>query len=228
MAPFLRRLHGDTVLWVGSHSDSVTRVQNSMVRHVVYLEQQTGGAAKFEPRLAAKMEALPLRSNSLDGIVLHHALENTHDARIALREITRVLAPGGRLIICGFNPLSLIGMRRLYARFLADALSEQQLINPLRLFDWLTLLGFELDFQPTYAGFNLPIQSILDKLDNSFWRRRGNPGFVRSTIPFGAVIVVSATKQAASMRPSWNAQRGRRQLAPVAYPTVSSWRNSKS
>ena len=175
----------------------------------------------------AELEALPFKSNSIDGVVLHHALETTQDPRIALREVTRVLAPGGRVIICGFNPLSLVGVRRLYARLLEDALSDQRLVNPLRLFDWLTLLGYELDCKPLYTGIGLPFKRLQEKVDLpklERWERSANP---RATLPFGSLLVVSARKQSVSVRPQWRGLKERRRLAPVAYPSVSSWQKSK-
>ena len=45
------------------------------------------------------LHELPFQSCSLDGVVLQHALEEAADPRVMLREVSRVLAPGGRLIL---------------------------------------------------------------------------------------------------------------------------------
>lgn len=230
LAPFLRRLHGDVILWAGSHVDSVDSVQGCMVRHSLFLQQQACHGHPLLPSLGAQLEALPLKSNSVDGIVLHHALESTDDPRVAMREVTRVLAPGGRVIICGYNPLSLLGLRRLYARVLDDALSEQRFVNPLRLFDWLTLLGFELDAKPLYTGVGLPFKRLQERFDIPRLQRlehHGNPQSAFPFSPFGALLIVSATKQAMSIRPDRPSRKQRRRLAPVAYPSVSSWQKTK-
>ena len=55
-------------------------------------------------------ESLPFPAHSIDGLVLHHFLELGGDARAVLREVHRVLRPGGRVIICGFNSLSSWGL----------------------------------------------------------------------------------------------------------------------
>lgn len=227
LAPLIRRLHGDTILWVGGHAESAGALQSCMVRNPIFLQQDVNGARSDIPSLTSQLEALPFKSNSLDGVVLHHALEEAQDPRVALREVTRVLVPGGRVVICGFNPLSLVGVRRLYARFLDDCLSDHRLVNPLRLFDWLTLLGFELDGNPLYCGYTLPSKRLLRRFDLPRLERRAptaNPG---RTLPFGCLLLVNAVKQSVSMRPQWRDKMERRRLAPVAYPRVASWQRMK-
>ena len=64
--------------------------------------------------------ALPFQANSLDLVVLPHTLELSVDPHTTLREVERVLVPEGRVVISGFNPISLWGLRqqrtRLYHR----------------------------------------------------------------------------------------------------------------
>ena len=62
--------------------------------------------------LAADPLQLPLASQSLDLVVLPHALESHRDPHQVLREAERVLMPEGQLVISGFNPLSLWGLRQ--------------------------------------------------------------------------------------------------------------------
>ncbi len=56
-------------------------------------------------------EQLPFDSDSLDLLVLPHTLEMASDQHMVLREAQRVLMPEGRLVIAGFNPWSLWGLR---------------------------------------------------------------------------------------------------------------------
>jgi len=199
-------------------------LQRCMVRHAVYLHQHPQCTPNEMASLAGQLEAMPFKSNSLDGVVLHHALENTNDPRVALREVTRVLVPGGRVIVCGFNPLSMLGVRRLYAGLADDSLSNQHLVNPLRLFDWLTLLGYELDATPLYCGYMLPFRKLMERFDLPMLERREHALHTKPMLPFGSVLLVSAVKQAMSGRRQWRSKKERRRLAPVAYPRVASWR----
>ena len=72
------------------------------------------------PRVAVALhcdfDALPFDSASLDLVVLPHALELARDPHLALREVERVLMPEGRVVIVGFNPASLWGVRQRLGR----------------------------------------------------------------------------------------------------------------
>jgi ubiquinone/menaquinone biosynthesis C-methylase UbiE len=68
------------------------------------------------PRAAVALnldfDALPFDSASLDLVVLPHTLELASDPHQTLREVERVLVPEGRVVIVGFNPASLWGLRQ--------------------------------------------------------------------------------------------------------------------
>lgn len=102
--------------------------------------------------LRCDFEALPFASNSLDLVVLPHALELARDPHHTLREVERVLVPEGRVVICGFNPASLWGLRQRRDQFcrrrgwgepFLPVLPQQ--IGYRRLRDWLHLLDFEIE-----------------------------------------------------------------------------------
>jgi SAM-dependent methyltransferase len=59
--------------------------------------------------------ALPFAAASLDLVVLPHVLEFASNPHQVLREVERVLVPEGQVVIAGFNPLSLFGLRRRLA-----------------------------------------------------------------------------------------------------------------
>jgi SAM-dependent methyltransferase len=66
--------------------------------------------------LVTDFAALPFPANSLDLVALPHTLELHADPHATLREVERVLVPEGRVVICGFNPASLWGLRQQRAR----------------------------------------------------------------------------------------------------------------
>ncbi|GKT14380.1 methyltransferase domain-containing protein [Acidovorax sp. SUPP2522] len=112
-----------------------------------------GGGDPGEPALLADPVALPFSENSLDLVLLPHALELSIDPHAALREVQRVLVPEGRVVISGLNPVSLWGLcqrrARLYQRlgaggqlYLPDV---GEFIGHWRLRDWLRLLNFEVE-----------------------------------------------------------------------------------
>ncbi len=90
--------------------------------------------------------AWPWAADSLDLVVLPHALERSVDPHACLREVARVLIPEGHVLITGLNPMSLWGWQHAQAQGKADleAHFQTSLIAYRRLRDWLRLLGFEV------------------------------------------------------------------------------------
>ena len=108
-----------------------------------------------------EFQALPFAENSLDLLILPHSLELSPDPHATLREAERVLVPEGKLIICGFNPLSLWGFKQkrshLYQRLNVGDLylpEAGEFIGYRRLRDWLRLLNF--DVEPGHFGCYRP------------------------------------------------------------------------
>ena len=89
------------------------------------------------------VDELPFECGSLDLVLLPHVLEfNAHPHQI-LREVERALRPEGTVIISGFNPRSLWGMRRALGSKTGYPWCGSFIALP-RLKDWLALLGFEV------------------------------------------------------------------------------------
>ena len=222
----VRRLHGDVLVWSGPFAESARGVKRCMARRCLYL---SNGQSKAREELgmvnfASRLDALPLPNNSVEGFVLHHSLELEGDPRRALREVGRVLAPGGRIGICAFNCFSAWGLRRLYGRVRADVFSDVKFVNPLRLFDWLALLGLELDQPAEYLGFGAPVNLAQD-LETGVRRFGGRrfAGWLGSARPpLGAVLFASAVKQTqgASLAQPRPPLRGRK-LAAASYSRTS-------
>ena len=127
---------------------------NRMPHRWLALDSTGLTAAAPQERLALKTDfaALPFPASSLDLVVLPHSLELNPDPHATLREVERVLVPEGRVVICGFNPASLWGLRQRRAHlcrrlgfgelFMPDA---GEFIGYWRLRDWLRLLSFEVE-----------------------------------------------------------------------------------
>src|SRR5207253_2492533 len=93
-----------------------------------------------------RFEELPFATQSIDLVVMPHILEFAQEPHQVLREVDRVLVPEGQVIITGFNPASLWGLRQALARtggtrpYLPR---DGQFISLPRIKDWLKLLSFE-------------------------------------------------------------------------------------
>jgi len=162
--------------------------------------------------LVTDFSALPFPANSLDLVVLPHALELTADPHGALREVARVLVPDGRVVICGLNPLSLWGFRQRRAHwyrrmgmerlFLPDA---GEFIGYLRLRDWLRLL--DLDIEDGHFGCYRPAFSSPTWLQRFAWMDSAG---ARWWPILGAVYFLVAVKRVHGMtllNPAWKPAR---------------------
>ncbi len=110
--------------------------------------------------LCAPLDTLPFRSDSIDAILLPHTLELVEDPYAVLREAERVLTGEGCLMICGFNPFSGWGARRVFGRYFgrpAFPPHTERMLSERRLRDWVALLGFDVDSVHGYLGF-LPLK----------------------------------------------------------------------
>ena len=104
-----------------------------------------GGAPRHPyPLVSGAATSLPIDSHAVDVVILPHVLEFESRPHEALREASRVLVPEGSLVILGFNPVSIIGLRRVFKCRAEVAPWCGTYFGAARLRDWLTLLGFDI------------------------------------------------------------------------------------
>ena len=116
---------------------------NFLAHNRIPLRQTAGETGPVD--VLCDLRELPFAANSIDLVVLPHILEFHDDPHQILREVERVLIPEGQLVITGFNPISLWGLRRRLPNRHNDFPSNGNYISVLRLKDWLQLLSFEVE-----------------------------------------------------------------------------------
>jgi SAM-dependent methyltransferase len=173
--------------------------------------------------LHCDFDALPFPNASIDLVAMPHALELARDPHHALREVERVLVPEGRLLVTGFNPASLWGLRQRTGRARRGVgLGRHQalfmpragdFIGYWRLRDWLRLLSFEVE-TGRFGCWRPPVSSAL-WLDRFAWMDRLGEHWWPV---FGAVYFVAAVKRVRGMRLVGLARQERR--AKRAAPAV--------
>jgi SAM-dependent methyltransferase len=99
--------------------------------------------------IVARLNALPIQTASIDAVLLPHTLDFDADPHSIVREADRVLTGEGQLIVLGFQPLSLWGLRATAARTGYPA-GLKQMLRARRVRDWLGLLGYEVVQQRMY------------------------------------------------------------------------------
>lgn len=101
-------------------------------------------------------EALPLPSEAIDIVVLHHVLDFSPRPHEVLNEAARAVTAGGHLVIVAFNPLTLFGLAKWPGVLLnTNPIWRYHSLRLSRLADWLTLLGFEL--VQHHRGYSEPV-----------------------------------------------------------------------
>ena len=170
--------------------------------------------------LACDADALPFPANSLDLVVMPHTLELADDPHRALSEATRVLVPDGRLVITGFNPASLWGLRQRVGRARrgvslgpADLFlpSEGEFMGYWRLRDWMRLLGLEVQ-AGRFGCYRPPVRS-------EKWLQRWDwmePWGDRWWPVLGAVYILVAVRRVPAMRLVGRVKRRRVRAAAPA------------
>ena len=130
--------------------------QLKLLEHSRIPLRQTAGAAGAV-NIMSDLRELPFASGSIDLVVMPHALEFHDDPHQILRDVERILIPGGRLVITGFNPMSLWGLyRKLPGHPHASPFNGNYLSVP-RLKDWLKLLNLEVD-RGNFGCYAPPLQ----------------------------------------------------------------------
>jgi SAM-dependent methyltransferase len=134
---------------------------------------------------------LPLMSETIDVMLLHHALEFSTSPKAVLAEAGRVTMPGGHLILCMFNPYGPMGL----LKFPMQLFSKQRQyrfhnLRTGRVIDWLSLLNFHV-VQIEHSAYNLPLNSPAFKEDESRWERACK----KIRFPLGNVYMIHAVKR---------------------------------
>lgn len=184
------------------------------------------------PSLHCEFDALPFPDASIDLVVLPHSLELARDAHHTLREVERVLVPEGRVVIVGFNPTSLWGLRQRLGQLRRGMglARERGLFQPRagdfigywRARDWLRLLGFEVEAgrfgcwrPPLVSDRWLQRFAWMDRVGDRWWP------------VLGAVYVICAVKRVRGMRLVGLARQDRRGQARPA-PAVVAQRQGRA
>jgi SAM-dependent methyltransferase len=144
-----------------------------------------------------RYEELPFASQSIDLVMMPHILEFAEEPHQVLREVDRVLVAEGHVVITGFNPASLWGLRQVMARFGATPYLPRagQFLSLPRIKDWLKLLSFEVN----RGRFGCYAPSVRSEKWLARWRWMEKAG--DRWWPFlGSVYMITAIKRVRGMR----------------------------
>ncbi|HEY5718866.1 MAG TPA: methyltransferase domain-containing protein [Gammaproteobacteria bacterium] len=173
MAEALECVFGVQCLQVGAWGPAGELLDVARTQQRALLATEAGAAVGVRSCPAR----LPIRSDSVDVLLLPHTLEFENEPHEMLREAYRVLNGEGRLAILGFEPLGSWAMRhRLASAGFPPGLAR--LLSERRVADWLKLLGFEVG-APRRFLYAPPIARLqggrgcaaLEKAGRALWPR---------------------------------------------------------
>lgn len=205
----LEKLFGYHILQLG-FSEEHSLIEQSPVGHkIVFSPSFRAGSI----RAVASNEELPLISDSVDVVVIHHALDFAANSHRVLREATRVLRPGGHMLIVGFNPYSYWGFWKLFKRK-KNIPWRGRFISKGRVSDWLKLLdlhinsvSYGLHFMPLKMSKLLSRAESFEKFGNKLHSPLGGAYFIhciKQVTPFTPIV------------PKWQPLRARASVMPAA------------
>ncbi len=224
VAQLLETAFGYHILQLGVTRDH-TLIDGSRINHHVYAAACPGGRVS----LLCTGDEIPLESDSVDVLVAHHAVEFSDNPHQSLREMHRVLAPQGRLILLGFNPYSPGNMAHaIQARLGYGPWPARRTVGAPRMIDWLHLIGCELQSADYLYTLPAPRTGRLHE-----WLRNSDQWLGQRNWPLGGVYVLHAIKQVCGrVEPRRLAQGRSRRLiglvsdpAPQPTPAVPGLRN---
>jgi SAM-dependent methyltransferase len=203
---------GEQFLQLGLWGENRTFMRLTRTQRCSLIAESSTGM----PCAVGNLHQLPVESDSVDAVLLPHTLDYSDRPHAILREVDRVLRRDGRLIILGFKPAGLWGVRRLIPGAGIPP-GADHLISDRRLKDWLQLLDMRIQGSSRYF-FRWPLPGNKARGSNK-WERRGQAWWPE----LAACYMLSAQKRVSTLtpvRPLWRRQP--KVVAGLAEPSTRS------
>lgn len=171
-------LFGEHCLQIGLWGEANTFLRFARTQRTACIADHVdspAGESATRPGAICLLHRLPVETNSVDVVFLPHTLDYCDDrAHAVLREADRVLRPDGHLVVLGFKPGGLWGLRRLIpGAGLPPGAGD--LISDRKLSDWLQLLDMRIHgltryfFRWPLPGNKRPTSQLWETRGRQFW-----------------------------------------------------------
>lgn len=215
LASWWPKFFGYHLLKIGALSGEIDSA-DSPIKHQLTLTNKLDSGD-----LVAEIDDLPLLEHSVDVCVLAHALEFSLDPHHVVREANRVLIPNGYLVITGFNPFSLVGLNQFIPYRRNQTPWNERLFSPMRVKDWLHLMGFEIQLDQRFLH-----STLSGKIAPGVLRNHWENIAARCFPSLGSVYVIVAKKRLLPLTPIKAKWQLRPRFEPVKVPTMNSSRRT--
>lgn len=152
--------------------------------------------------IRAELSQLPFSKRSLDLVMLPHTLDFSHDPHSVLSEAKRVLRPGGKLVLIGFNPYSLWGIRHFAARRTVPW--SGHFLRLSRIKDWMKLLDLEIECGQ-FMAYVPPVQCEIWLNRMAFMEKAGDRWWPLCAGVYG-IKAVKKVRGVHLLRPEWKSR----------------------
>lgn len=189
-------IFGEQCLQLGHWGDPRAFLRFARTQRCSLIAEERRGEG---PSAIGRLHRLPVESDSIDSVILPHTLDFSDRPHAVLREVHRVLRASGHLVILGFRPGGLWGLRRLIPGAGLPP-GTLHLVPDRRLRDWLKLLDMSIHSQLGYF-FRWPLPG-LKGTPSLQWESRGE----RWWPELSACYMLSAQKRVNTLtpvRPVW-------------------------
>ena len=107
---WLPSIPGNHVLQIGGTCE-LSFLESSPIHHKIMLSDSITDSC-MAPQVCIHLDSLPLQSNSIDALVIAHAIEMASNPIDFLADVYRVMRPGGQAILLIFNRFSLWNIKK--------------------------------------------------------------------------------------------------------------------
>ena len=185
------------------HSQTIVGFEHLHSFHIAPSHLVASGSS-----VVSNYSEIPLPSGVIDVAILQHAVEYSASPQAVLAEISRVVAPGGHILLFLFNPLGPRGLIK-FPMQLVTGRTEYcfHSLRKGRVIDWLSLLNFQV-LEIEHGAYNLPLNYQPWLEQDSRWEKLAQ----KIRFPLGNFYMIHAvkrelrgiTKRAHSWRPAAN------------------------
>lgn len=188
-------MFGEQMLQLGLWGEPNTFLRYARTQRACCIADWPGSKPDAAPGAIGRLHRLPVATESVDVVFLPHTLDYSDDRSHAiLREADRVLTPHGHLVVLGFKPGGLWGLRRLVPGAGLPP-GAARLISDRRLSDWLLLLDMRIHRVSRYF-FRWPLPGNKGQ-SSADWENRGS----RFWPELAACYMLSAQKRVVTLTP---------------------------
>ena len=208
----LTNYYGNQIVLIGTPRQQSIIKSSSIPNRILLSPMFNNTHHRAVQSIESDLHELPVASGSVDLVLLPHILEYLDNPRQLFAEACRIVKPEGHLIVCGFNPSSMWGLKKMWANKNKIPWSGNFLPTSL-IKKWLGFADFKLTKQLTmYHRPPVSYEKLFNKLKLLEWL--GN----KIHSPFGGIYILIAQAKVIPLTPI--KLRWQQKLSDVRLPTI--------